>query len=208
MKFVTYSTTATSTQPGLLVDDGIYPLPFASLLDLIQAGDQGLERARLARDGKRIPLEAVRLHAPILRPPTLRDGYAFEAHVKAANANRGREVPEEWYQFPVFYFTNASTPIGPDALVSCPRYSEALDFELEIAAIVGVPGRDIRAEDGAAHIFGYTIFNDWSARDVQRAEMKIGLGPAKGKDFASAFGPCIITPDELEDRATDKPGVY
>ena len=151
--------------------------------------------------------DQVHLLAPI-HPLSIRDGYAFEQHVKTANANRGRDVPEEWYQFPVFYFTNPSTPIGPESPVACPRYSEALDFELEIAAIIGKHGRDIEAKQASEYIFGYTIFNDWSARDVQRSEMKIGLGPAKGKDFASAFGPCIITPDELEDRGTDKPGVY
>src|SRR5574341_556135 len=208
MKFVTYSTTATSTQPGLLVDHGIYPLPFASLLDLIQGGDQGLERARLARDGKRIPLEAVRLHAPILRPPTLRDGYAFEAHVKAANANRGREVPEEWYQFPIFYFTNPNNIFGPDDEIPYPRYTQAMDYELEVAVVIGKPGRDLKPEDAPGHIFGYTIFNDWSARDVQREEMKVSLGPAKGKDFASALGPCIVTAEELADRAAGRPGVY
>jgi len=153
------------------------------------------------------PAEQTRLLAPI-HPLSVRDGYAFEQHVKTANANRGREVPEEWYQFPVFYFTNPNTPIGHDVPVTCPRYSEALDFELEIAAIIGTGGRDLGPEEAAAHIFGYTIFNDWSARDIQRAEMKIGLGPAKGKDFASGFGPCILTPDELEDRATGRPGVY
>jgi fumarylacetoacetate (FAA) hydrolase len=168
------------------------------------------EPAHLKGKGHRavgIPLEEVRLLAPI-PPVSIRDGYAFEQHVKTANANRGREVPEEWYQFPVFYFANASTPIGPDSPVTCPRYSEALDFELEVAAIVGKHGRDLQPKAAAEHIFGYTVFNDWSARDVQRTEMKIGLGPAKGKDFASAFGPCIITPDELEDRATARPGVY
>ena len=195
-----------------------------SLLEIIYAGPEkwAYVRAILAEVAKAenlphlrgarhsvvgFPLEQARLLAPI-HPLSIRDGYAFEQHVKTANANRGREVPEEWYQFPVFYFTNPNTPIGPDAPVTCPRYSEALDFELEIAAVIGTGGRDLKPEDGASHIFGYTIFNDWSARDIQRAEMKIGLGPAKGKDFASGFGPCIITADELQDRATDKPGVY
>lgn len=178
----------------------------AILAEIATAGDPArLRGAHHSTVG--FPVEQTRLLAPI-RPLSIRDGYAFEQHVQTANANRGREVPEEWYQFPVFYFTNASTPIGHDVPVTCPRYSEALDFELEIAAIIGSSGRDLTAEEAAAHIFGYTIFNDWSARDIQRAEMKIGLGPAKGKDFASGFGPCIITPDELADRATDKPGVY
>ncbi len=208
MKFVTYSTTATSHQPGLLVDDGIYPLPFPSLMDLIESGDAGLDRARRARDSKLIPLNLVSLHAPLLRPTTLRDAYAFETHVKTANANRGREVPEEWYKFPIFYFTNPNNIFGPDDEIPYPPYTKELDYELEIAVVIGKPGRDLQADQAAGHIFGYTIFNDWSARDVQREEMKVSLGPAKGKDFASTLGPCIVTPDELADKSVGRPGIY
>jgi fumarylacetoacetate (FAA) hydrolase len=205
---VTYSTTAKSVQPGVLVDDAVYPLPFASMLDLIQAGKSGLEQARRATEGKRISLERVRLHAPIQRPPTLRDAYAFETHVKTANANRGRDVPEEWYKFPIFYFTNPNNIFGPDDEIPNPAYTNELDYELEIAAIIGKAGRDLKPEDVSKHIFGYTILNDWSARDVQREEMRVSLGPAKGKDFASSLGPCIVTQDELNDKSTGKPGVY
>lgn len=208
MRLVTYSTTAKSHQPGLLVDEEIYPLPFASMLDLIEAGEAGLARARNATRGKRIPLSSVSLHSPILRPTTLRDAYAFETHVKTANANRGREVPAEWYKFPIFYFTNPNNIFGPDDEIPYPPYTQELDYELEIAAVIGKPGRDIRPEDAARHIFGYTIFNDWSARDIQREEMKVSLGPAKGKDFASALGPCILTLDDLADRSAGRPGVY
>ncbi|HET9590904.1 MAG TPA: fumarylacetoacetate hydrolase family protein, partial [Anaerolineales bacterium] len=143
-----------------------------------------------------------------IRPTTLRDAYAFEQHVKTANKNRGREVPEEWYQFPVFYFTNPNAVFGHEDVIPYPSYTNALDFELEIAAVIGKAGMDIQPEDAPAHIFGYTIFNDWSARDVQRKEMLVGLGPAKGKDFASSFGPIIVTHEALADRATDRPGVY
>jgi len=208
MRLVTYSTYAKSHQPGLLVDDEVYPLPFASMMDLIEAGDAGLERARKAQSGKHVPLSSVTLHSPILRPTTLRDAYAFEQHVKTANANRGSEVPAEWYKFPVFYFTNPNNIFGPDDDIPYPPYTKELDYELEIAAVIGKPGRDIRPEDTPKHIFGFTIFNDWSARDIQRDEMKVRLGPAKGKDFASALGPCIVTLDELADRLTDRPGVY
>jgi fumarylacetoacetate (FAA) hydrolase len=208
MKLVTYSTYAKSHQPGLLVDEEVYPLPFASMLDLIEAGDRGLERARNAQKGKGTPLSSVTLHSPILRPTTLRDAYAFETHVKTANANRGQEVPAEWYNFPVFYFTNPNNIFGPDDEIPYPAYTKEMDYELEIAAVIGKPGRDLRPDDAPQHIFGYTIFNDWSARDIQRAEMKVKLGPAKGKDFASALGPCIVTPDELADRAVGRPGVY
>jgi len=206
MKLVTYSTFAKSHHPGLLVDDAVFPLPFASMLELIAAGDKGLARARRAADGKRIPLSDVQLHSPIDRPTTLRDAYAFEQHV--ANANRGRDVPEEWYKFPVFYFTNPANIFGPDDEIPYPGYTDELDFELEVAAVVGKSGRDIAAEDAPDHIFGFTIFNDWSARDVQRQEMKVRLGPAKGKDFASSLGPCIVTLDELAPHATGRPAVF
>ncbi len=208
MRFVTYSTYAKSHQPGLLVEDQVYPLPFASMMDLIEAGDAGLAKARRAQAGKPTPLSAVSLHSPILRPTTLRDAYAFETHVKTANANRGREVPPEWYKFPIFYFTNPNNIFGPDDDIPYPPYTKEMDYELEIAAVIGKPGHDLRADEAPAHIFGYTIFNDWSARDIQREEMKVSLGPAKGKDFASTLGPCIITPDELADRATGRPGIY
>jgi fumarylacetoacetate (FAA) hydrolase len=208
MKFVTFSTSTTSTRPGLLLDDGIQPLPFASLIDLIEAGDAGLARLRNLQDMSRVPLDRARLHAPLSRPTTLRDAYAFETHVKTANANRGRQVPEEWYKFPIFYFTNPNNIYGPEDEVPYPPYTKEMDYELEIAAVIGKPGRDLRPEDAPAHIFGYTVFNDWSARDIQRAEMKVGLGPAKAKDFASALGPCIVTADELADKSVSRPGVY
>jgi len=208
MKFVSFSTSNTSIRTGLLLEDGIQPLPFASLMDLIQAGEAGLERVRKLKDTSRVPLPEARLHAPISRPTTLRDAYAFESHVKTASANRGREVPEEWYKYPIFYFTNPANIYGPDDDIPYPAYTQALDYELEIAAVIGKPGRDIRLEDAPSHIFGYTIFNDWSARDIQREEMKVGLGPAKGKDFASSLGPCIITTEELVDKTVGRPGVY
>lgn len=150
----------------------------------------------------------VKIGAPIRRPTSLRDFYAFEQHVAMANANRGREVPKEWYQFPVFYFSNTSAIYGPDDTIPYPSYSDALDYELEVACVIGKAGQDIPAEEAEEYIFGYMIFNDWSARDVQQREMRVGLGPAKGKDFANSFGPYLVTPDELADRHTGRPGVY
>jgi fumarylacetoacetate (FAA) hydrolase len=149
----------------------------------------------------------VHLLAPI-QPVSIRDAYAFEQHVKTANANRGREVPEEWYQFPVFYFTNPHATIGPNDSIPYPKYTKALDYELEVAVVMGARGRDISVANAEQYVFGFTIFNDWSARDIQKLEMKIGLGPAKAKDFASSLGPCIITMDELADRATGRPGIF
>jgi fumarylacetoacetate (FAA) hydrolase len=150
----------------------------------------------------------VALYPPLPRPMSLRDFYAFEPHVKTAYEIRGRDIPQEWYDIPVFYFSNASAIYGPEESVPAPSYTQALDYELEIACVIGTQGRDISVEQAEEHIFGYTVFNDWSARDEQRKEMTVGLGPAKGKDFASSIGPAIVTPDELVDRATGRPGVY
>jgi 2-keto-4-pentenoate hydratase/2-oxohepta-3-ene-1,7-dioic acid hydratase in catechol pathway len=182
----------------------------ADMLAFIQAGtDTWALAEQISRQTQSVwPFSQVTLKAPLQRPPTLRDFYAFETHVKTANKNRGREVPEEWYQFPVFYFTNPNPIHGTDEEVSIPSFTKAMDYELEVAAIIGKPGMDIKAESALEHIFGFTILNDWSARDMQRIEMKVGLGPAKGKDFASSLGPWIVTPNELQARATGRVGVY
>lgn len=123
----------------------------------------------------------------------------FEEHVKNARGRRGLEVPVEWYEGPTFYFTNAApTAIYADGDdVPRPAYTTRLDVELELACIIGVGGRDIAAAAAEQHIAGFTIFNDWSARDVQRREMAVGLGPCKAKDFAQSLGPHMVTPDEL-----------
>jgi fumarylacetoacetate (FAA) hydrolase len=208
MKFVTFSNSGSVTRPGLLIEDSLLPLPYDSMLALLNAGEKGLEQIRNLPHSELVPLKEVRLHAPIPHPPTMRDFYAFEQHVRSANQNRGRKVPENWYKFPVFYFTNPNSIFGPDEKVPYPEYTQALDFELEIAAVIGQPGINIHTDQAAAHIFGYTIFNDWSARDVQRDEMKVGLGPAKGKDFASSLGPVIATPDEFLPAPDGRTGVH
>lgn len=146
-----------------------------------------------------LPLDEVRLLPPLTRPNSLRDFYAFEQHVATAAKNRGRTVAPEWYELPTFYFSNVGAIYGPGADVPMPR-TEALDYELEIACVIGRAGRDIAEEEAEEYIAGYTIMNDWSARDIQRREMAIGLGPAKGKDFATSLGPALVTPDELEER--------
>lgn len=204
MRFATFSTPRAGPAPALVKNGRIHPLPFPDMRAVIEAGAEDAAK-KASKDS--LAIEEVKFLSP-LRPATLRDGYAFEQHVKTANANRGREVPEEWYKFPVFYFTNPHAVFGPQDEIPIPHYTQAMDYELEIAVIIGKGGRDIRPEDAPNHIFGFTLFNDWSARDVQREEMKVGLGPAKGKDFASSFGPVIVTPDELTDRATGRPGVY
>ncbi len=153
-------------------------------------------------------LSEVWLFPPLTRPMSLRDFYAFEGHVAAAYANRGAQIPSEWYQFPVFYFSNPNAIFGPGEVIPYPAYTQALDYELEVACIIGKPGIDIDAEESENYIFGYTILNDWSARDVQKLEMRVGLGPAKGKDFASSLGPWIVTPEELTHHEAGRPGVY
>ena len=135
-------------------------------------------------------LEDVRLLAPVPRPPSVRDAYAFEEHVMNAARVTGRAgVPDEWYELPIFYFSNPAAIYGPGDEIPYPAGSEELDYELEVAAVVGAGGV----------IGGFTIMNDWSARDLQRKEMKVGLGAAKGKDFATSLGPVVVTPDELGD---------
>jgi fumarylacetoacetate (FAA) hydrolase len=199
---------------ALIAEDRVVSLARGDLptemLAFIQAGPDTWEEAELlARQTQSVwPLDEVTLKAPLQSPPTLRDAYAFETHVKTANKNRGREVPEEWYEFPVFYYTNPGSITDPNTAIAKPAYTNALDYELEIAAIIGKPGKDLTADKAMEHVFGFTIFNDWSARDVQRKEMKVGLGPAKGKDFASTLGPWIVTPNEFAKRQTGRPGVY
>lgn len=141
---------------------------------------------------------------PILHPTSLRDFYAFEAHVLTAWERRGQKIPEAWYQIPVFYFSNVSEIRGPDDPVWAPDGSQELDYELEVAALVDTPARDLPPERAEEAIGGYTILNDWSARDLQREETTVRLGPAKGKDFATSIGPWIVTPDELADARSGK----
>ncbi|HYY92232.1 MAG TPA: fumarylacetoacetate hydrolase family protein [Candidatus Dormibacteraeota bacterium] len=184
-----------------------------SLLELLERGGKVLDDLQslswriFNRLGSAVPrtlktLADVTLHSPIQRPPVLRDFYAFEEHVKAARARRGLQIPQEWYDFPAFYYSNPGKVYGPDEDIPRPNYTKALDYELEIACVLGKSGKNLSQEEAESYIAGYTIMNDWSARDVQDKEMKIGLGPAKAKDFATSLGPWIVTPDELQDKRT------
>lgn len=150
-------------------------------------------------------LNEVTLGSPIPRPSSFRDFYAFEAHVKTARAKRGLDMIPEWYDFPVFYFSNAAAFSGTEAVIRRPKATQWLDFELEIACVIGKEGIDIPVDRAAEYIAGYAVLNDWSARDLQREEVKVGLGPAKGKDFATSMGPWLVTPEELEDRKLPGP---
>ncbi len=186
----------------------------ASMLELLQGEVSAMNRAREAfhyiseknpsvqgPDGETIgyTLESVSLLAPIPRPPLLRDFIAFEAHIAATSKKRGQPIPPEWYKAPVYYKGNPLTIIGPEDILVWPLQTQKLDYELELACVIGRTGRDIPAEKAWDYIAGYTIMNDFSARDVQFQEMACRLGPAKGKDFATALGPCLVTPDEIPD---------
>ena len=167
--------------PGRIDGDRVIQLAAQTLQAFFSGGGRARRHAEYA-------LADVDLRPPVLHPPAVRDFYAFEQHVKAARALRNQEVPPEWYELPVFYFSNPAAIYGPEDEIPFPEGSRALDYELEVAAIIGDEGG----------IGGFTIMNDWSARDLQAAEMKVGLGPAKGKDFATSLGPVVVTPDEFD----------
>jgi 2-keto-4-pentenoate hydratase/2-oxohepta-3-ene-1,7-dioic acid hydratase in catechol pathway len=159
-----------------------------------EALPEGLHGAQLG-----FSLSEVRLKTPLPEPNMLRDFLAFEVHTKSGYDRRGQPMPEAWYKIPVYYKGNHRALLGPKDYVIWPRYTQKLDYELELACIIGKQGRDIPVEEASQYIFGYAILNDFSARDIQMEEMTCRLGPAKGKDFASAIGPYIVTTDEVGD---------
>ncbi len=167
-------------------------LRVADLAELVE----GFE-ARGADDPAVLGASEIVFGPPILRPASLRDFYAFEGHVATMWSRRGNPVPDAWYRLPIFYFSNVSEIRGPGDPVWAPRGSTELDYELEVCALVDTPARDLAEASAEEAIGGYTILNDWSARDLQREETTVRLGPAKGKDFASSIGPWLVTPDEL-----------
>lgn len=135
---------------------------------------------------------------------SFRDFYAFEQHVSTCRRKRGLDMVPNWYDIPVFYFSNPDSLIGDQHPVAAPANCDELDYELEIGCVIGKTGRDIQPENAWEHVLGFTIVNDFSARDLQRMEMKVGLGPAKGKDFATAVGPQIVPLEKLRSHITDK----
>jgi len=149
--------------------------------------------------GEPVPLAEVRLLPP-LEPPSIRDFVTFEQHVEGMvrNSSPDATIAPEWYEAPTFYFSNPHSLVASGDAVEIPPGCGVLDYELEVAAVVGRAARNVTVEEAGGHIAGYTIFNDWSARDLQAREMRVGLGPAKGKDFAITLGPWIVTADELE----------
>ena len=209
MRWVTFiESTRAGERTGMLVDGRIHACdPGTTLLNLL--GDDGTRLAargeELGRDPRDVfELDAVHLLAPIPRPPTVRDFYAFEQHVRTARQRRGLEMDPDWYELPVFYFSNPYAICGPDVDVAIPPGSIEMDYELEVAAVVGIGGADLDPDAAEKIIAGYCVMNDWSARDIQRREMKLSMGPVKGKDFATSLGPVFVTPDELEDARRNK----
>lgn len=168
------------------------------LFPLVQAGDLAIRERDIHRSKAR-PIEGIELLAPVPFPTSCRDGYAFRQHVAAARRNRKVPMIPEFDQYPVFYFTNHHSVRGPGEISCMPDHFKKLDFELEVAVVIARQGRNIRAEEADSYIAGLMIMNDMSARTLQSEEMLLNLGPAKGKDFATAVGPCLVTLDELQE---------
>ncbi len=174
-------------------------LPGVTVLELLNAPDAQREQL-VRRTTEEIPVADAHLLSPV-QPASIRDFSVFERHVEGAQmlfAGPDATAPEAWAERPAFYFSNPAAPSGPGDEIAVPPECEAFDLELEVVAILGRGGRDVSAEDAGAYIVGYTIFNDWSARDVAGRELRMPLGFHKAKDFANTFGPWIVTPDELE----------
>lgn len=209
MKFVTFRKKDGSIRAGWIeqeqyvvdmheVSNGSLPKDMLSFLENHSVFHDEIKVNFKSTQKGRYRLEDVQLLVPLANPKSFRDFYAFEEHVKTARENRGLQMIPDWYDIPVFYFSNHLVMKGSNEVIRRPDHCEMLDYELEIGCIIGKEGMNIKAEDADEYIFGFCILNDWSARDLQRKEMKVGLGPAKGKDFATSIGPYILTIDELE----------
>ncbi|MDQ6643463.1 MAG: fumarylacetoacetate hydrolase family protein [Chloroflexota bacterium] len=217
MKLATFRTADRVTHAGIVQNERVISLDYPTVLELLRdpeglskARRVGIERVEIeervegdkvgARSARTFQISEITLISPIPEPPSVRDFYAFEQHVKSARAKRGVGMIPEWYEIPTFYFTNNSEIYGHDQDVPYPVGSNELDIELEIACVIGREGKDIPVAEAANYIAGYTVMNDWSARDFQRKDMVLNLGPGKGKDFATSLGPWLVTPDELASR--------
>lgn len=198
---------STEDRVGVVDGDEIFALAAGThLVDLVGQGGEALRRVgegARARPDAVLRLGDVALRPPIPRPPTIRDFSSFHEHISTSSRNMGRELSERWYEAPVFYFSSPNNLFGDGEVVRVPGNTVQMDFELEVAAVIGRGGMDIAPADALDHVAGYTILNDWSARDLQRAEMeRLPIGPGKGKDASTSLGPWLVTPDELADRAT------
>jgi 2-keto-4-pentenoate hydratase/2-oxohepta-3-ene-1,7-dioic acid hydratase in catechol pathway len=208
MKLVTFKNPKQEMRAGWLHEHGIVDMNLASqgtlpfsLLEYIQNLEEYKLTVEKMCEGDLKPtykMEEVTLLSPLPQPPSVRDFMGFEMHVKNGYEKRGVGVPPEWYEIPVFYFTNHHAIVGPDQPVRRPKKCQQFDYELEVCAIIGRKGRDIKASEAEDYILGFAILNDWSSRDLQMKEMNVGLGPAKGKDSATTIGPYLVTKEELE----------
>ena len=198
------------TKLGAIVNDQVYALQdvnqqlpndinaFLRLGVSVREETQEKLISLLEKSGAIAPVQDYQLMAPVPHPTSCRDGYAFRQHVEAARRNRGVDMIQEFDQYPIFYFTNHNAIQGPGAIYCMPDHFQQLDFELEIAIVIGKEGKNIKAKDADEYIAGFTIMNDLSARKLQMEEMLLNLGPAKGKDFSTVIGPWLVTPDELK----------
>ena len=205
MKLISYKQNG-NIKFGALEDGKIYDLNAIdsqiadNMLEFLQGGKEQLQLAKAAveNESPTISTEDAKLISPVPNPPSVRDAYAFRQHVATARQNRGLEMIPEFDEIPIFYFTNHHAIFGEGDFPVRQRHTEKLDFELECAAVIGKSGRNISIEKADDYTAGFMIMNDFSARVLQMQEMKLNLGPAKGKDFGSSFGPWLVTKDELE----------
>ena len=207
MKLVTFKTKEGTVHTGWLKAEGVVemqkadkrlPNDMLAFIDNHESYFRIIKENRLEELMPHYQLIDVRLMAPLTNPRSIRDYLSFEQHMLNASKTFGHSIGEAYYDIPVFYFTNHNAVFGPQDEIKRPKNETKMDFELELAVVMGKKGSDIPEDETDDYIFGYTIFNDWTARSLQREEMTLPLGPAKGKDFANAFGPCIVTKDEFE----------
>lgn len=184
--------------PDLPNNMQMFLLMWEEVIDIARQVDDQLKSGQHVGSAAGIPYESVQVLAPVPFPTSCRDGYAFRQHVATARRNRKAEMIPEFDQYPIFYFTNHNAIQGPGKVYCMPDHFDKLDFELEAAIVICKAGRNIPAEEADEYIGGFMIMNDLSARTLQMEEMKLNLGPAKGKDFSTAIGPMLVTPDELE----------
>ncbi len=222
MKFVSYLTSKKEERAGFWLNDQLFDLEksakklsirLPSTVESLLLGENKTMKLALkvfqtilkepkrfspASQTQKISPKILKFLAPLPHPPSMRDAYAFRQHVESARRNRGLQMIPEFDQFPVFYYTNHNAVVGEGDVVVESDHLQKLDFELEIAAIIGRHGKNIDSKEADAYIAGFTIMNDFSARELQAEEMKLNLGPSKGKDFATAMGPWLVTVDELK----------
>jgi 2-keto-4-pentenoate hydratase/2-oxohepta-3-ene-1,7-dioic acid hydratase in catechol pathway len=205
MKLVTFRNTEGESRTGWLVGEGIVDMNLASsklptdMLTFIDNHEINFEIINGLGDvSPHYLLSDIQLMPPLPNPRSFRDYIGFEMHMLNASKSFGHSIGQAWYEVPIFYFTNHQAIFGHEDEIKRPDKETKLDIELEMACIIGKKGKDVKAEDATPYIFGYTIFNDWTARAIQKHEMQLPLGPHKGKDFANAIGPCIVTADEME----------